>query len=558
MDTAPATGGRTTPRADILPGVRDLAASFVGIGRGVWLFPLDATFRTVGLRYGWLKTLFERTPAPILAGLGQLRAERAAWRASRQVPAYRRFLQDAGVHADGLFPLGILERLPETDKRTYVDRFGLLDRCVAGAVPYPGTTIDESSGSTGTPYNWIRGRREREVAHRNIGFFARYTFGTEPLVTINAFSMGAWAAGFNMSLGMMRHGIVKSTGPDLDKILSTLDYLGRGYRFLISGYPPFLKHLLDEGDRRGFPWADYRMHALVGGEGMTEELRDLLLARFGSVYSGYGATDIEIGMAGESPVSVAIRRLARARPDVREALFGHDSRLPMVFQYNPLIHFLERNADNEIVCTVSRLDLLAPRIRYNVHDEGGLVDYGTAAKILARFGFDIATLDVAPETAGPRGPLPWVTPIPLPFVWIHGRRDATISVMGANIYPEDIETIVYRDLDLVPRLHSFLLSVAVDESGTPRPSVALELTNLDGVDDAWRERTADRLHDGLAALNIDYRTSVAEFPAAMRPIVETHGRGEGPFAADAARIKQRRIILAPQVRDPRPVDPGIA
>jgi phenylacetate-CoA ligase len=551
-------GGRTTPRAEILPTARDLAASFVGIGRGVWLFPLDATFRTVGLRYGWLKTLFERTPAPILAGLGQLRAERAAWRASRHVPAYRRFLEDAGVHPDGLFPLGILDRLPETDKRTYVDRFGMLDRCVAGAVPFPGTTIDESSGSTGTPYNWIRGRREREVAHRNIGFFARYSFGTEPLVTINAFSMGAWAAGFNMSLGMMRHGIVKSTGPDLDKILSTLAYLGRGYRFLISGYPPFLKHLLDEGDRRGFPWADYRMHALVGGEGMTEELRDLLLARFVSVYSGYGATDIEIGMAGESPVSVAIRRLARARPDVREALFGHDSRLPMVFQYNPLIHFLERNPDNEIVCTVSRLDLLAPRIRYNVHDEGGLVDFRAAAGILAGFGFDIARLGSAPETAGPRGPLPWVRPIPLPFLWIHGRRDATISVMGANIYPEDIETIVYRDLDLVPRLHSFLLSVAVDESGTPRPSVALELTNLDGVDDAWRERTADRLHDGLVALNIDYRTSVAEFPAAMRPLVETHGRGQGPFAADAARIKQRRIIQAPQVGDPGPVDPDIA
>ena len=85
-----------------------------------------------------------------------------------------------------------------------------------------GTTIDESSGSTGTPYNWIRGRRERDVAHRNIGFFARYAFGTAPLVTINAFSMGAWAAGFNMSLGMMRHGIVKSIGPDIDKILSTL------------------------------------------------------------------------------------------------------------------------------------------------------------------------------------------------------------------------------------------------------------------------------------------------------------------------------------------------
>ena len=124
-----------------------------------------------------------------------------------------------------------LGKLPETDKPSYVDRYGLLDRCVGGAVPFPGTTIDESSGSTGTPYNWIRGRREREVAHRNIGFFARYAFGSGPLVTLNAFSMGSWAAGFNMSLGMMRHGIVKSIGPDIDKILSTLGYLGPTYRY---------------------------------------------------------------------------------------------------------------------------------------------------------------------------------------------------------------------------------------------------------------------------------------------------------------------------------------
>ena len=519
-------------------------ASVVGVGRGLWLLPLDVTFRTVGLRYGWLKALFERTPAWILAGLGQLRAERAAWRAVRNVPAYRRFLHDAGIRGRSLYPLGILGRLPETDKRSYVDRFGLLDRCVDGAVPYPGTTIDESSGSTGTPYNWIRGRHEREVAHRNIGFFARYAFGTRPLVTINAFSMGAWAAGFNMSLGMLRHGIVKSVGPDIDKILSTLGYMGPGYRFLISGYPPFLKHLLDEGDRRGFPWASYQLHALVGGEGMSEELRDLLLVRFRSVFSGYGATDIEIGMAGESPVSIAIRRLARARPEVRKALFGRDPRLPMVFQYNPLIHFLEVNREHEIVCTVSRLDLLAPRIRYNVHDEGGLVDFETAAATLRRFGYDIARLGSAPETAGPRGLLPWVRPIPLPFVWVHGRRDATISVMGANIYPEDIEAIVYRDADLVPRLHSFLLSVVDDETGTPRPAVALELTDTAGVDDPWRARMSDRLRDGLRDLNIDFRSSIAEFPAGMQPIVQTYGLGEGPFAADASRIKQRRIVRA--------------
>jgi phenylacetate-CoA ligase len=520
---------------------RDGLAAVVGVGRGLWLLPLDIVFRTVGLRYGWLVRLFSSAPPPLLRGISQLRAERAAWRATRRVPAYADFLADAGVHVAGLFPLGILRHLPETDKRSYVDRYPMLDRCIGGQVPFVGTTIDESSGSTGMPYNWIRGRRERDVAHRNIGFFARYAFGAKPLVTINAFSMGAWAAGFNMSLGMLRHGVVKSIGPDLDKILSTLEVLGPGYRYLISGYPPFLKHLLDEGERRGFPWAAYELHGLVGGEGMTEELRDLLLHRFMSVYSGYGATDIEIGMAGESPVSVALRRLARARPEIGRELFGTDPRLPMIFQYNPLIHFMEVNDRHEVICTVSRLDQLAPRIRYNVHDAGGIVDFGRVVDVVSRHGFDLTRLHEAPEVEGPRGPLPWAKPVPLPFLWIHGRRDATVSVMGSNIYPEDVESVVYGDPAIAPRLHSFQLSVVDDVSGTPRPMIALELTDLAAVDDAWRADTAARIRDGLAAINLDYRQSVGEFPEAMMPIVTTEPLGGGPFAADATRIKQRRL-----------------
>jgi phenylacetate-CoA ligase len=474
--------------------------------------------------------------------MGRLRAERASHRAIRRVPAYRRFLEDAGVHGEERLPFGILRSLPETDKRNYIDPYSLEERCIDGRFTFRGTMIDESSGSTGTPYNWIRSLHERSIAHRNIGFFARYAFGTGPLVTINAFSMGAWAAGFNMSLGMNQHGLVKSTGPDLDKIFSTLRYLGPRYRYLISGYPPFLKHLLDVAERDGFDFNGYELHALVGGEGMTEGLRDYLLGRFVSVYSGYGATDIEIGMAAESPVSIGLRRLARARPDVREALFGRDQRLPMVFQYNPLMHWLEVNDQHEVIATISRLDVLTPRVRYNVHDEGGIMNYGRASRVLARFGYQIERLNELEAVAGPRGPLPWSQPIPLPFLWIHGRSDATISVMGANIYPEDIETIIYRDPQLARQLNSFLLSVRTDEGGTPRPGIAIELIEGVTADDAWIAEQVDRFRDGLYGLNIDYRTSVAEFGEAMLPIVDVWRHGTGVFAADAERIKQRRIV----------------
>ena len=55
---------------------RNGLASFVGFGRGIWLFPLDAMFRTVGLRYGWLRALFIATPEPLLRSIADRRRAR--------------------------------------------------------------------------------------------------------------------------------------------------------------------------------------------------------------------------------------------------------------------------------------------------------------------------------------------------------------------------------------------------------------------------------------------------------------------------------------------------
>ena len=124
-------------------------------------------------------------------------------------------------------------------------------------------TIDESSGSTGTPYNWVRSGLERHQSHIFISYFAQYCYGTQPYVTINAFSMGAWATGINMGVAMARHGIVKCTGPDVEKILHTLRFFGPSYRYLIAGYPPFLKHLIDAAEAQRFPFEEFDLRALV-------------------------------------------------------------------------------------------------------------------------------------------------------------------------------------------------------------------------------------------------------------------------------------------------------
>ena len=165
-----------------------------------------------------------------------------------------------------------------------------------------------------------------------------------------------------MGIALQRNSIVKNTGPDIGKIFNTLEFFGPKYRYLICGYPPFLKHIIDVARERQFPLEEYRPMALLGGEGNSEGLREYLLRCFKPVYSGYGATDIEIGLAGETPISLLIRREARQSERLRKVIFGDDSRLPMVFQYNPMMHHIEVNEKGEMMFTITRLNVLSPRI----------------------------------------------------------------------------------------------------------------------------------------------------------------------------------------------------
>jgi phenylacetate-CoA ligase len=100
---------------------------------------------------------------------------------------------------------------------------------------------------------------------------------------------------------------------------------------------------------------------------MSEHLRQHLLRRFEKILSGYGASDLEVGIAVESDLTIAIRKMIIERPEVRHALLGDEQRHPMLFQYNPLDHYVETNADSELIVTITR-PLLSPRIRYNIKD----------------------------------------------------------------------------------------------------------------------------------------------------------------------------------------------
>ena len=491
------------------------------------LATLDLLLRLVSYSFGALRRFLELAPPALSDAVSRARALRAARRAATEVPAYRRHLEEAGLTANRI---ASLEMLPETDKASYVDRHSLADRCVDGRIPLIGTTIDESSGSTGTPYNWVRSDEERHHVRRMISFFARYTFGDDPLVILNAFSMGAWATGLTTAIALERNGLVKATGPSVDKIIGTMRQLGPGYRYLVVGYPPFLKLLLDEGEAAGFVWGDFEMHALLGGEGNSEGLRDYLLRHFRTVFSGYGATDIEIGLAAETPICIALRRLALVRPDVATALFGEADRVPMIFQYNPFLHYIEANERGELLFTVSRHATLSPKVRYNVHDEGGILRDDDLRRRLAGFG-------LRPEELVPAGSSRLVR---MPYLYVFGRKDSTVSVMGANIYPADIEAGIYADPALAARVRSFRLSIIEERPGETRPCVSIELERGD-PDESLRAALASSIEGQLVAMNRDYQEAVKEYPDLMPPIIRLFHLGDGPFAGGDARIKHRYI-----------------
>ena len=504
------------------PARRSLTSALIG----PFLPAIGLVLKLASLDYGTMRWILERTPPSVTDRLSRERAVQTARHAARRVPAYRQLLEEEAYDPAAIRDL---QQLPETDKARYVDRWSLPDRCLDGRLPLRGTTIDESSGSTGTPYNWVRGAAERRHVRRMIAFFARYTFGERPMVVLNAFSMGAWATGMTTAIALESNGLVKATGPQIDKILGTMRQLGPGYRYLIVGYPPFLKLLLDEGEAQGHPWADYDMHALLGGEGNSEALRDYLLRRFRSVFSGYGATDVEIGLAAETPVCIALRRLAAGRPDIARALFGESGRSPMIFQYNPLLHHVETNERGELLFTVTRHATLSPKVRYNVHDEGGVMRDDELRRRLA--AFDVRLEDLVP---GER------RMVRMPYLYVFGRKDSTVSVMGANIYPGDIEAGIYADPTLAEQVLSFRLAIREERPGETRPFVAIQLSRGE-PSPALTDALAAAIIGQLATQNADYQEAMKEYPELMVPMVELHPRGTGPFAGDGDRIKHRYL-----------------
>ena len=462
---------------------------------------------------------------PFLWRIGTWRLWLSVEHARKHVPAYKRFLSEAGdpqVRVRRLVP--DFSALPITDKQTYVRRFSTEARCRNGQIPRRGVVIDESSGTSGRPTDWVRGSQERADVRMLLQFDLRHVFGLDPLFIVNAFALGPWATGMAVSMGTVDVAVLKSLGPDISKIETTLRTFGPRYRYLILGYPPFLKQLVDEAR---IDWSEYRCAAVVGGEGMSEALRNYLLRSFRAVYSSFGAADLEINVAAENDFTIALRRLLAERPELGHSLNlpSHRS-LPMVFQYNPLDYFIETSEAGELIISICRVGTTAPKLRYNLHDLGCVVRFREVARALAE-------LNLRPADLADRH-------LDFPFLFHYGRSDSTVAFYGSKVAPTDVEEVVYSLPELAERVRSFALVAGEDKEANKTLTIAFELAT--GAErPADLETTRERFLDRLMEVNQDYREAARFIPPGKEPTLEFHAPGEGRFAGYDIRLKRRYV-----------------
>jgi phenylacetate-CoA ligase len=473
----------------------------------------------------------------LVPGFEDLRWNVGVWRAWRNfhrayigVPAYRQYIDLHGgrprIRLDAHL-LPDLQAIPEVDKETYVKKFTLQQRVLGGALPLKGVTVDESSGSSGQPTSWVRGSTERSITSQMMRLsFRNNVRKGERVFILNAFALGAWATGMNVSMSLTDSCVIKSTGPNADKIINTMIEFGPGFRYVIMGYPPFLKSLAD--DNR-IDWARYNVDAGYGGEGISESLRSYLLTKFKLVVGSYGASDLEVNMAIETELSIALRQAILTDERLRDAVIRTDYGVtPMIFQYNPLAYVLETNSEGEIVATISRPYNISPKIRYNIHDRGHVMRMGELKEKLRAVG-KLQLLDKVKHA------------LDLPLLFVYGRSDMSIEYYGAKVTPDSLREILFGIDALAPLLNTFRLLSYEDEAHNKRMEVAIELIKGAALPSDV-SALADVIFRKLGAMNGDFYNAMFKTATADNlPQLTVHEFEAGPFAGGQKRLKNEYV-----------------
>lgn len=423
------------------------------------------------------------------------------------VPAYKLFLAQHGIDSASVQTIEDFYALPLVTKQNYLQRYPLADLCRDGRLESC-DMIAVSSGSTGTPTFWPRALSdELRIATRFEQIFHDSFFADRRrTLAVICFTLGTWVGGMYTAsccryLAAKGYPITVITpGNNKEEIFRVVQELGPAFeQVVLLGYPPFLKDIVDGGIARGIAWPRYRVKLVMAGEVFSEEWRTLVGERIGSrepCYDSaalYGTADAGV-LANETPLSICIRRFLAENPAAAYALFG-ESRLPTLGQYDPLNRFFEVESGVLLFSGDNGI----PLVRYNILDSGGLVAHDAMLAFLAERGFDpLAELRRQGERGARR----------LPFVYVLGRSDFTVSYFGANIYPENVIVGLEQPEISAWVTGKFVLEVKEDADSNRFLAVVVELAPGVEATEQRRQAIADSILASLLRLNSEFANYV--------------------------------------------------
>ena len=164
-----------------------------------------------------------------------------------------------------------------------------------------------------------------------------------------------------------------SVGNNKKEILRAVKNLSGEYeQTVLIGHPFFIKDVLETGVNEGIAWSKKNLGLMFCSEGFSEEWRRYIATLAGikpgamRIFNTYGSSEMLL-MGYETAFSVQIKTLAEKNPAFLAALTG-DVLTPQLFQYNPLLRYIESINGELIFSSASGI----PLIKFNLHDRGGV------------------------------------------------------------------------------------------------------------------------------------------------------------------------------------------
>ncbi len=223
----------------------------------------------------------------------------------------------------------------------------------------------------------------------------------------------------------------------------------------------------------------------------------------------------------EYPLTVLIRKLALRNEALAQELFG-ECTVPSLLQFNPGTCWIEEGGGDLIFTVLSGI----PQIRYNIKDRGSVIPFRDALRALSSHGYEVG------ELLTERGYYAkdlWK----LPMFYVFGRSDGTISVGGANIYPEQLEVALYdKEAEMI---NSFKIC-RVLEGPINEFQILAELKKGVNLESKEEIRTLESKFyllflNTLLKYNQDFR-NVHNMGMKVAPVIKIYSYQEGPFAPD--------------------------